>query len=144
MKIWIPLLALVLSSHALAASPVRFSRICTVEKALSNKPHVSKDVVAFTLAFDAHGKPASTLTPLESSTQHNGYFIYAPVETPLNALQEDVYVEGDKIRIHGDADGGYQIDLVLYKKGGYRAGYVRATEGDGTLGGNFYSKVSCD
>jgi hypothetical protein len=73
---------------------------------------------------------------------------YAPIEvTPpdhrLASLNENWEVTSGKrtLRVSGDSDGVFLLDLVLYKNSGYTKGYVSINHADG--GDNAYAKVSC-
>jgi hypothetical protein len=73
---------------------------------------------------------------------------YNPVgvepEGRVSSLNENLSVSTGtrQLRISGDSDGFYLLDLVLYKNSGYTKGYLRISGSDGD-GGNAYSKVGC-
>lgn len=70
---------------------------------------------------------------------------YEPVKVrPKSSLLNDINENGgfsvnkDRLLLHGDADGFYMLEIVLYRNSGFTKGYARV-KGDE----NLYSKVSC-
>ncbi len=65
-------------------------------------------------------------------------------EGRVSSLNENISVASGSrlLRISGDSDGFFLLDLVLYKNSGYTKGYLSIHHADED-GGNAYSKVSC-
>jgi hypothetical protein len=82
--------------------------------------------------YDKNGKDPEDYSPVKVSP-----------EGRLSSLNENLSVATGtrSLRISGDADGFYLLNLVLYKNSGYTAGYVRISGADPDP--NAYSKVSC-
>jgi hypothetical protein len=83
--------------------------------------------------FDKNGQEPEDYNPV--SVQPEGR---------IGSLNENLSVSTGtrQLRISGDSDGFYLLDLVLYKNSEYKKGYLRISHDMGD-GGNAYAKVNC-
>jgi hypothetical protein len=65
-----------------------------------------------------------------------------PEEGRVPSLNENLAWDtaNDRLTLHGDSDGFYLVDLVLFKDSGYQKGYLRISHSED---GDAYSLVSC-
>jgi hypothetical protein len=65
-----------------------------------------------------------------------------PEEGRVPSLNENLAWDtaNDRLTLHGDSDGFYLVDLVLFADSGYQKGYLRISHSED---GDAYSLVSC-
>jgi hypothetical protein len=88
----------------------------------------------------------SKMNVLDPNGQENGDYMpikVVPEEGRVSSLNENLewYIADDRVTIHGDSDGFYLLDLVLFKDSGYQKGYLRISHAEES--DNAYSLVTC-